>query len=207
MKNRRIRRRKHAYRYDSEEERVKERLSALKQNQRTRQDAADQLNLLHEYRERKKRMFSRNPDLYSASSGIHVDATDRHCDETAFQYDTVKAHQSAWELFEQLYRNLPHDTKKNVQLTYEDVPWIPESVSTLQYLQCLAHILVSSLGKESGGEGPYVKKAYSKMCLCWHPDKFQSKFRPYFSPTEWDRVLVKVKETFQDFHSSWQSHE
>eukprot|EP00889_Picochlorum_renovo_P002806 jgi/Picre1/29836/NNA_005218.t1 len=185
--------------YDSEEERVKERLYTLKQHHRIRQDAADQLNLLHEYRERKKRMLYRNPDLYT-STGIHVDV----CENMAtFQYDTVKAHQSAWALFEQLYRNIPHDSKESVQLTYEDVPWIPETVSKMQYLHCLAAIS-SERKKCHSSTGGDVKKAYTAMCLCWHPDKFQSRFRSYFNPTDWDRVMVKVKETFQEFYTSWQ---
>lgn len=176
----------------------------MKQHHRIRQDAADQLNHLHEYREMKRRMLYRNPNLYSASSRIHVDPTDQQR-EAMTQYDTVKAHQSAWALFEQLYRNLPHDTKESVQLTYEDVPWIPESVSKMQYLHCLAAISSGQEGHSSTtGDVAHVKKAYTTMCLCWHPDKFQSKFRSYFNPTEWDRVMLKVKETFQEFHSSWQ---
>jgi len=75
------------------------------------------------------------------------------------------------------------------ELLYDDVPWIPEGVTERAYL---AHVARD----EHGGD---VKKAYAAMCLAWHPDKFQSRYRGFFTEGEWARVVRRVNETFARF--------
>ena len=51
-----------------------------------------------------------------------------------------------------------------------------------------------TISKTHGADG---KKAWQKLALRWHPDKFAPRFGAKLEPKDKDAILEKVKEVFQ----------
>ena len=173
------------YRYDSEEERVKERMESLEVKRQQQEQATRDGILLEEYRAtlRSRRQYY----WIDCDSLSHVQP---RCDD-----DTViiQEHVDAWSAFEHMYTHLEKKTQEHI-LVYSDVPWIPKDVSKMRYLS-----YISNTRHESD-----MKKAYASICLTWHPDTFQNKFKRFFMVDEWKRVVSTVNETFQEFRHAWE---
>lgn len=172
------------YRYDSEEERVKERMESLQVRRQQQEQATRDGILLEEYR---ATLRSRRQYYWIDCDLSHVQP---RCDD-----DTVliQEHMDAWSAFEHMYTHLEKKTQEHI-LVYSDVPWIPKDVSKMRYLS-----YISNTCHESD-----MKKAYASVCLTWHPDKFQNKFKRFFIVDEWKRVVSTVNETFQEFRHAWE---
>lgn len=176
-------------RYDSEEERVKERLETLEIRRREKQQAARERALLDEYRatlKSKQYYWASSPSTRTAS---YEDA-DRSLDESVI----IQEHVGAWSVFEKMHAHLNGEEEHHI-LVFSDIPWIPKEVSKVQYLSYISDVFHEK----------DLKKAYAAVCLIWHPDKFQNKFKGLFILEEWDKVISKVNETFQEFRDAWET--
>jgi hypothetical protein len=191
-------------RYDSEEERVLERLERLGHQRQQAFQAKQDFALLEEYR-RKYKKNHRNAALFHNTGPLSsYDHPSSGANDNAWTLRAVlREHQNAWNEFEQVYIQCKNSHSKASAMTvleYDDVPWIPDTLSKSQYLE------YSSEDEQYKHAKDPMKKAYAAVCLRWHPDAFQNKFQAYFSNTdEWSKVIVKVKETFQDFQEAWEN--
>jgi hypothetical protein len=185
--------------YDSEEDRVQERLRQLEQRHRVSAQAAFEQDVLRQWRESRKHAARRG---YVGGQGVggrgdagldlRGEAWSR--DGNAW----IEEHRATWEEFERVQESLRGHSHV---LVYDDVPWIPEHLSRADYL---AYLLCVARERHHGD----VKKAYAAMCLTWHPDKFQSRFMGFFEDgEEWQRVLARVNETFGAFRDAYVSAE
>lgn len=175
-------------RYDSEEERVKERLEQLDIKRRQNAQAARESAILEEYR---ATLHARRQYWIPTSIG-----DDQHVRHSPEGRGIIEEHLQAWSAFEQMYSDLIKNQGDNDEkhiLVYDDVPWIPKEISKLQYLKHVSEVRY----------GHDMKKAYASICLTWHPDKFQNKFMRFFRDLEWNVVVSTVNEIFQEFRDAW----
>lgn len=168
--------------YDSEEDRVQERLRSMAERRQVEAQASFESDVLREWRERRRKtQWRRQFVLSGAGVDVNGDA-DMHEDVNSLIAD----HRLQWKEFEEVQGALRGQSTSH-QLLYDDVPWIPDSVSGLDYLEHVARA-------EHGGS---VKKAFAATCLTWHPDKFQNRYKGFFADDgEWRRVVARVNETF-----------
>jgi len=165
---------------------MQERLRAVSGRRRVAAQAAFESDLLRDWRAERHRTAHRNY-CYVVGSGRGDEQQERRRQERELR-DVVRDHRRQWRAFEALHASLRAQAAMS-ELLYDDVPWIPEGVTERAYL---AHVARD----EHGGD---VKKAYAAMCLAWHPDKFQSRYRGFFTEGEWARVVRRVNETFARF--------
>ena len=181
-----------------------ERLERLGYQRQQAYQAKQDFALLEEYR-RKYKKNHRNAALFHNTGPFSsYDPTSSGADDNAWTLRAVlREHQSAWNEFEQVYIQCKNSNSNDFAMTvleFDDVPWIPDTLSKSQYLE------YSSEDEQYKHAKDPMKKAYAAVCLRWHPDAFQNKFQAYFSSTdEWSKVIVKVKETFQDFQEAWEN--
>ena len=95
---------------------------------------------------------------------------------SGFTLRRAEAHETMWKAFE---------TKPKPVILYTDIPF-PDA----NELAAIAHQL-------GGG-----KKAFQKLALRWHPDKFLQKYGKSLDSTDKKRVLEKVKEVFQNISTA-----
>lgn len=172
-------------RYDSEEERVKERMETLHVKRQVQQQASRERILLEEYRATLK--SQQQYHVWTESSTQPDDEYQGNGDSIA-----IEEHISAWSSFTDMYTHLNASQEEHI-LVYSDVPWIPRDVSKRKYISYIA---------DTHHEKD-VKKAYASICLTWHPDKFQNRFKRVFVLEEWNKVVSTVNETFQEFRDAW----
>ena len=169
---------------------MQERLRAMSDRRRVAAQAAFESDLLRDWRAERRRTAHRNY-CYVVGSGQGDEqrqGQQREQREQRELQDVVRDHRRQWRAFEALHASLRAQAAMS-ELVYDDVPWIPEGVTERAYL---AHVARD----EHGGD---VKKAYAAMCLAWHPDKFQNRYRGFFTEGEWARVVRRVNETFARF--------
>ena len=195
---------KTTFRYDSEEERVLERLERLGHRRQQAFQAKQDFALLEEYRRKHKKIHRNAALFHNTGTFSSYDCTSSGVNENTRTLRTVlREHQDAWNAFEQVYIQCKNSNDNESALTvleFDDVPWIPDALSKSRYLE------YSSEDEQYKHAKDPMKKAYAAACLRWHPDAFQNKFQAYFSSAEeWSKVIVKVKETFQDFQEAWEN--
>jgi len=172
--------------YDSEEERIKERLYELERHRQVKKHAREQMELLGQYRAERERL--RRSGCYIYGKRVEESTDIREVDVLA----VIDAHDALWKAFEMLCGTL-----ESPSLGYDDVPWLPDEILPATYLTYTA--------QHMSGLDP-VKKAYAHACLRWHPDKFQHKYGKWFSKGEWKQVLEKVQRVSQDFNNAWEEY-
>lgn len=168
----------------------------MRYKQEIRAEAERQSKLLRDFRaEKEKQNSKRNHSFFF--HGLDSEDT-----EGSFQpqrnagiVPIVLESEAQWAVFEDKCRNLG----VNETLSEHDVPWIPTDITGVDYLKTLGRRMK---GYELTGD-PF-KKVYTKMCLRWHPDKFQHKYMPIFQTSEWEKILEKVHFTAQYFNAAWE---
>jgi hypothetical protein len=173
--------------YDSEEDRIQERLRSISERQRVAARAALESDMLRQWRERRRKTTQGRAYVTggAASSG-RTEATGQR---SKYVEQIIEDHRVQWAEFERVQASL-RGRSNAPELLYDDVPWIPEHISEEDYLVYVAKI-------EHGGG---LRKAYAAMCLTWHPDKFQNRYFGFFKDdAEWRRVVTRVNETFARF--------
>ena len=170
--------------YDSEEDRVQERLRSMAQRRQVEAQAAFESDVLRKWRERRRHTQGRGHHVFT---GAGADSIRENSTTVAANVDTlIDDHRRQWRDFEDVQTALRGSVASH-ELLYDDVPWIPDGVSSRDYLVHVARA-------EHGGS---VKKAFAAMCLTWHPDKFQNRYKGFFKDdAEWKRVVARVNETF-----------
>lgn len=173
--------------YDSEEDRVQERLRSMAQRRQVEAQAAFESDVLRKWRERRRHTQGRGHHVFT---GAGADSIRENSTTVAANVDTlIDDHRRQWRDFEDVQTALRGSVASH-ELLYDDVPWIPDGVSSRDYLVHVARA-------EHGGS---VKKAFAAMCLTWHPDKFQNRYMGFFrDDAEWRRVVARVNETFAGF--------
>lgn len=160
-------------------------METLDVKRQVQQQASRERILLEEYRATLKSQ----QHYHWGESSIPDDELDGNDSSMA-----IEEHVSAWSSFTHMYTQLDASQEQEEHiLVYSDVPWIPRDVSKMKYISYIADI----------HHGNDLKKAYASICLTWHPDKFQNKFKRFFMLEEWSKVVSTVNETFQEFRNAW----
>jgi len=90
---------------------------------------------------------------------------------SSFSLRRAEAHETRWASF---------TSQPPKVVLYRDVPF-PDQTE------------LCAIAQQLGGG----KKAFQKLALRWHPDKFSQRFGNQLDPTDKKRILEKVKEVFQ----------
>lgn len=80
-------------------------------------------------------------------------------------------------------------------LTNNNLPWPPFDGDMQRYLKVLA--------ASSAGDGGDLRRAYTRTCLRWHPDKFQQKYGRLVPEKEFPELMEKVHEVSQRLTTAW----
>ncbi len=91
----------------------------------------------------------------------------------------VAAHEAAWARLEATTTSAP-------TLTAVTLPWPPFGTDLARYLRACGAVL-STAGATAG-----LRRAYTRACLRWHPDKFRQRYGHFIDPNELETVLVGV---------------
>ncbi len=175
--------------YDSEEDRVQERLRSMAERRRVEAQAAFESDVLRAWRERRRKTERRGPHVFTAHADVNGDVNGDaggNAEVRGLLDRSIADHRLLWREFEDVQSALRGQSTSH-ELVYDDVPWIPDGVSGRDYLEHVARA-------EHGGS---LKKAFAAACLTWHPDKFQNRYKGFFKDdAEWKRVVARVNETF-----------
>lgn len=106
----------------------------------------------------------------------------------------VAQHEERWVAFEASLIG----TEAQIKLTYDDIPWVPFGDDLRRYL-----LVVASMATGGVDRGTALRRAYTRTCLRWHPDKFQHKFAKHFDGEEWGAVAMKVQQVSQLLNQAW----
>jgi len=159
-------------------------------------EAKRQRKLLEEYRASRKRVFGERS--YYFGSGYSAESDTGANDRGAVGVDLlVEEHENLWKRFEALCAHMGGRDK----LKCEDIPWLPEELSMVEYLKAMGRVLA----KQGDGSTEPLRKAYTSMCLRWHPDKFQHRYGTIFDKDEWSMALERVHKASQECNSAWEA--
>lgn len=152
-------------------------------------EAAEELARLREFQAQK----------YAASIPFYIQTSiDGYiqCDKSTNDSDLVAIaeHEEMWKIFE---------TKKQEAITTHDIPWPPFGNDYEKYL-ILSSEYHYTIREGSGSHNIIMRrKAYTKACLRWHPDKFSHKFGKYVSQDDRSRIEKRVQEIAQGVNQAW----
>ena len=117
--------------YDSEEDRVQERLRSMAQRRQVEAQAAFESDVLRKWRERRRHTQGRGHHVFT---GAGADSIRENSTTVAANVDTlIDDHRRQWRDFEDVQTALRGSVASH-ELLYDDVPWIPDGVSSRDYL-------------------------------------------------------------------------
>ena len=169
---------------------MKERIYEMERLRQVKEDARRHMRLLNEYRAARARL------PYSRYGYMPGDFMDNGAEEDTRRLSlegTVDAVEALWVAFGELCQS-----REQGSLRYDDVPWFPQDIPKHEYLRCMSQRKPYCESKDP------VKKAYTQLCLRWHPDKFQHKFASSFEGKEWPKVMLEVHSISQGLNSAWE---
>jgi len=131
-----------------------------------------------------------NLNAYFNSNSIETKSTSREDSDEAMLVE----HESRWATIEAAacFDTTTSSTKtapsEHIVLTYSTLPWPPFGDNLHKYLLALSG---NVRNVDSAGD---LRRAYTRACLRWHPDKFQHRF----SRVVHEEHLVQIMERVQD---------
>ena len=177
--------------YDSEEERYRERLQNMQRTRQVQADASRQMETLRKHRaeqEKLKRMASSAARLRESTGPWDVE-NDSKTDDLA----AVEENEERWEALDAELA-----ASESLVITLKTLPWPPFEEDMPRYLSALAKVMGSGTCN-----GDRLKKAYTKACLRYHPDKFQSKYGRFVPKAELELVMSKVERLMMEMNSAF----
>ena len=184
-----------AHRYDSEEDRIVERLQNAQRARQIAKEASRQLDALHTYRQLKAATAAASRPTREGTETEPMYAG-QHTKDTQKDLASLLKHEALWTVLDAC----DPCTKPNASLTYHDIPWPPFD-DFKQYLTLMADILQQNGEKSRIGDA--LRKAYAKACLRWHPDKFQHRLGRGVEVDDLPSVMEKVQEIAQGINRAW----
>lgn len=216
--------------YDSEEERAAARRAAAARGAAAAADQRAQAELLAAYRARQATRERLEQDTLAAKlrqqCGLEDGAWEGRVQHTGGGGDqevpqarlrALQQHEGSWAALEAGSASCS-DARS---LTYADVPWPPLTCCT-EYLRALAawdHRQQTSqqqrcmqreqpeptgLQQERIWSHRQLRRAYTRACLRWHPDKFEGRWGPALAPADRAAVLDRVRQLSQSLNTAWQ---
>ena len=109
----------------------------------------------------------------------------------------VAAHEEQWATIDQTLAAAAasSDSSSISSLSASKLPWPPFDGDMERYLKALAAY--------QAADGGNLRKAYTRSCLRWHPDKFQHKFGRLIAEDEFPLVMEKVQKVSQRLTTAW----
>lgn len=104
----------------------------------------------------------------------------------------VAAHEAAWARLEAAPAG-------QTTLTRTTLPWPPFGADLTRYLR-----VCGAAGPTAGPTVADTRRAYTRACLRWHPDKFRHRFGHLIAPEELDAVLAGVRDVCVNLTSAWE---
>lgn len=193
------------YRYDSEEERLLERLEALRFRQQQKKHAATQMETLRRYRIEKEAAEKVAYTAWHANISANLHSSEQHQDSDRWSQDNdsgwktlrdeaiVARHEEEWK---QLEMKATGKNEKEVRLIhYEDIPWPPFGVDFARYLKALAKVIDNN-GTNS------LRRAFGQAQLRFHPDKFRHRYGNRFHEKDHDKIMEEVHRVSQGLNEA-----
>ena len=185
--------------YNSEEDRVKERLQNLQRRRHVQGEAARQMETLRRHREEReaaRKMAAQGHGGCASESNINF-MIDEEINEIPANNDAaaISDHELAWS-------KLETGIAAADNLLLNSAIWPPFKSDLRRYLSALAafHQPTNNNGANEGGN---LRRAYTKACLRWHPDKFQARFCRVLTPEELGQVMVDVNLVMEGLNQAW----
>lgn len=177
------------HRYDSEEDRILERIQNAQRARQIAKDASKQLDALHTYRQQKAatQKAAQSSTLTTPSDNEADFMYERGHHKKAMQdLAPLMKHEALWRALDDGYK----DTE-SFPLTVHNIPWPPFD-DYKRYITAMAEISTHDL-----------RKAYAKACLRWHPDKFQHRLGRAIRAEDLPCIMEKVQDIAQGINRAW----
>ena len=184
--------------YDSEEERVKERLQYMERQRQIHSDAMKTRERLHQQQKQQR-------TAYHSQAFFNSPSHDRDMRDSEPDVETITLHERQWTTIEE---SLLVTAAPRLRGTL--IPWPPFEHDLRRYLRGLSqYLLLQARGGSGDRDGinhsqpQPVKKAYARACLRWHPDKFQQNYGRFIPSGELDTVMTRVKSIAQGLNEAY----
>jgi hypothetical protein len=196
-----------SFRYDSEEERLRERCETMRRRRRMQSEAAEQMEKLHRYRTQQDAASKVAAGAYhaniAAGRGTYGWERTRRATSASLPDDAaaMAAHEECWEKFADRIA-----ASNEAAIAYEHVPWPPFGSDYRRYLVALADMDSARPPKNVvavGGLRLDIRRAYMQAQLRYHPDKFQHKYAIAVLESDRKKVMEAIHVVSQGLNAAW----
>jgi hypothetical protein len=141
-----------------------------------------------------------NLNMYFNSNSVETTSTSREDSDEAM----LAEHEARWATIETAAcfntatsSTVSSPNEHNV-LTYSTLPWPPFGDNLQKYLLALGGNLNNV---DSTAD---LRRAYTRACLRWHPDKFQHRFRRVVHEEHLVQIMERVQDIAQGINQAYQ---
>lgn len=197
---------------------MRERLQNMERKKQVQDTAARQMEALRKHiaeREAaakiKQGAHFENLNTYFNSNNTEVASSPDITDEAL-----LAEHESRWATIEAAAASIHTSTSSPdlpriehaVLLTFNTVPWSPFGQDFQKYLLTLSRIgggaATATGNRDAIDSTADLRRAYTRACLRWHPDKFQHKFGRLLDEKDYDLVMSRIQEIAGGINQAWQ---
>jgi hypothetical protein len=190
---------------------MRERLQNMQRKKQVQDAATRQLEALRRHRAEREAAAKieqgarfENLNTYFNSFSMETTSSLQNSDE-----EVLAEHESRWAEIEAASINTSKRSElETALLTYDTLPWPPFGEDLHRYLLAYNNIVPASTAHNGDGNmqdsTADLRRAYTRACLRWHPDKFQHRFRRLVHEEHLDHILAKVQDVARGINQAYQ---
>jgi hypothetical protein len=145
-----------------------------------------------------------NPNMYINNSNMEKPTSSLQNSDEAL---LLAEHEARWDEIEAAAASI---NTLIPLITYATLPWPPFGDNLHKYLLALTSNNISASAEDdddnesSGTSSRDLRRAYTRACLRWHPDKFLHRFSRLVHEEEFEAIMAMVQEVAQGINQAYQ---